>query len=299
MNVITTNYDEHIYCTNNSQLHIYNHYNNNEIRNHAYDNVVFAMMHKGKKAIWRDNHTEEIVLEHNLILANESLKVTSKCIDATEVSSCIVLEISKTKVKNILNKIQFDNENSNGIPNTTFSSEMINFENISSQSLRPVFMKLSNLYLNESKFKDYYIETMIDELILESLQNDKWCGLLLNLDLEKNINPLGFVVEYIKSNIHENFDMNSLAKKACMSRSSFFKKFKEVYGKSPISFINETKINKSCELMIQSNKSIAEISFSLGFSSPSYFVYLFHSLQNLTPAAYRAKAIERGINSQY
>jgi AraC-like DNA-binding protein len=79
-----------------------------------------------------------------------------------------------------------------------------------------------------------------------------------------------------------------LAKKACMSTSHFYKKFKNTLGTSPIEYINGEKIKFAKRLMKERPRlQISEIALLSGFNNPSYFIRQFKKIELITPQQFK------------
>ncbi|WP_228453252.1 helix-turn-helix transcriptional regulator [Chryseobacterium sp. CH1] len=87
-----------------------------------------------------------------------------------------------------------------------------------------------------------------------------------------------FVVDYIKRNLHQKLSIDSIAKLAYVSKSNFFKMFKDELGTSPNDFILQERINRAKELL-SSQISIKETAFQTGFSDTNYFTRVFKQLE--------------------
>ncbi len=93
-----------------------------------------------------------------------------------------------------------------------------------------------------------------------------------------------------KITVHENINTitpEQLAESACMSYSKFRKLFKEYTGFAPSQYIQEVKMNIAKEMLTNTNKSIKEISFELGYENKDYFFTVFRKVTDVTPIAYR------------
>ncbi|MBK5719600.1 helix-turn-helix domain-containing protein [Dysgonomonas sp. Marseille-P4677] len=98
----------------------------------------------------------------------------------------------------------------------------------------------------------------------------------------------------ITENIYTNISPNELASRLNISYSWFRKIFKQYTGFSPMQYINEMKIQKSKELLTNSDLSNIEIADKLGFDNPNYFCTLFKKKTKVTPMTYRV--ITQGKN---
>ncbi|PVD49506.1 hypothetical protein DC498_24585 [Terrimonas sp.] len=86
----------------------------------------------------------------------------------------------------------------------------------------------------------------------------------------------------------ENLSVVHLAKEAGMSRSQLHRKLNALTNQSPTAFIRSYRLNKAMEMIRQNAGTIAEISYKVGFSSPSYFSKVFLQQYGITPAQAKA-----------
>ncbi|MDR7211753.1 two-component regulator propeller domain-containing protein [Flavobacterium piscis] len=79
-------------------------------------------------------------------------------------------------------------------------------------------------------------------------------------------------LNYINENISETeLSVEVLASKVFLSRSQLYRKIKTLTGVSVNEFIRNVRLEKAKELIELGNDNITEISYKVGFSSPSYF----------------------------
>ena len=121
------------------------------------------------------------------------------------------------------------------------------------------------------------------------------------LSIKKNKNFVNKTIEHsiqnaciiIRSNLTSNLNVEELAAELNISYSLFRKVFKKYIGLSPAQYHLSLRIQQSQYMLANSNLSIKEISFSLGFCSIYYFSKLFKEKINVTPGTYR-----RSVNPQ-
>ena len=87
----------------------------------------------------------------------------------------------------------------------------------------------------------------------------------------------------------EKFDVNQLASEIGWSRSHTFRKVRSLTGISANQFIKETRLQEAAKLILNSNLNASEISYKVGFSSPSYFSKCFSKYYGVTPGEYKVK----------
>lgn len=96
----------------------------------------------------------------------------------------------------------------------------------------------------------------------------------------------------------EKFGVSQLASEIGWSRSHTFKKVKSVTGISVNQFIKETRLQEAAKLILNPNLTASEISYKVGFSSPSYFNKCFSKYYGITPGEYKEKPIQKSIDQQ-
>lgn len=101
-------------------------------------------------------------------------------------------------------------------------------------------------------------------------------------------------VETVNKVIEENlskpdFELDVIFNKVGMSRSTFFKKIKAITGLSPSEYLKEYKLNKSLELLKNTNMSITDIAYISGFSEVGYFGKCFRKRFGVNPRDLKKK----------
>jgi ligand-binding sensor domain-containing protein/signal transduction histidine kinase/DNA-binding response OmpR family regulator len=92
------------------------------------------------------------------------------------------------------------------------------------------------------------------------------------------------VLHYINENISETeLSVEDLASKVFLSRSQLYRKIKTLTGVSVNEFIRNVRLEKAKELIELGNDNITEISYKVGFSSPSYFTKCYKDKYGYLP----------------
>ena len=95
------------------------------------------------------------------------------------------------------------------------------------------------------------------------------------------------VIDYIDEHYGEKQTLDELAKNFFVARSTLIYNFKKYTNCSLIDFLLNVRLTKAKELLLNTKKSINEISELCGFSSSNYFGLIFKKKENLSPANYR------------
>ena len=83
-----------------------------------------------------------------------------------------------------------------------------------------------------------------------------------------------------------------------LSSSQLLRRIKNITGKTATEFIRDTRLQEAAKLIKESQFTASEISFQIGFSSPSYFNKCFHDHFGLTPGEYKEKSEKQIIKEE-
>ncbi|ADL52766.1 AraC family transcriptional regulator [Clostridium cellulovorans] len=95
------------------------------------------------------------------------------------------------------------------------------------------------------------------------------------------------VVEWIKLNIEKDITIDEIATEFSYNKDYLTRLFKKHLGVNLIQYINNSKIVKAKELLINTDMTIKEIAYFLSFKDEKYFMRLFKDYENITPTGYR------------
>ncbi|MBN2597129.1 AraC family transcriptional regulator [Labilibaculum sp.] len=95
------------------------------------------------------------------------------------------------------------------------------------------------------------------------------------------------IYKYIQDNFQQKIKLEDAAALINMSVISFSRLIKQRTGKSFVEFVIEIRLGIATRLLIETNKSIAEICFDCGFNNISNFNRIFKKKQDCTPSEFR------------
>ncbi|HMI03532.1 MAG TPA: AraC family transcriptional regulator [Pedobacter sp.] len=102
-----------------------------------------------------------------------------------------------------------------------------------------------------------------------------------------NIDMVSNSIAFMKKNVDKKLSINLLAEEQNLSISHYLRRFKAKTGQSPIVYLNQLKIQQSCQYLYFTDKNIKEICALLGIDDQYYFSRLFTKLIGTSPSAYR------------
>lgn len=101
---------------------------------------------------------------------------------------------------------------------------------------------------------------------------------------------------FILRNFQGNISLEQIAKSVGMQKSSFCVFFKRMTGKSFFTYLTEFRIDSSCEMLLKTKLSVAEICIASGFNDIPYYNRVFKKVKNMTPTQYRKS---EKVNSEF
>ncbi|WMJ88055.1 AraC family transcriptional regulator [Anaerocolumna sp. MB42-C2] len=103
----------------------------------------------------------------------------------------------------------------------------------------------------------------------------------------RRILQLKQVLELIENSYPDQITLDQLSKAAGMSPKYFCRFFQEMTHKSPIDYLNYYRVERACYQLLNTDTSITDISYGVGFNDLSYFIKSFKKYKGITPAKYR------------
>ena len=95
------------------------------------------------------------------------------------------------------------------------------------------------------------------------------------------------VCTYINKNYKKPLRLEDVATIANMSSTAFSRFFKKSTGKTFVNYVNELRIGWACKLLIETEMTIAEICYEVGFNNLSNFNRRFYERHKMSPRRYR------------
>ncbi len=95
------------------------------------------------------------------------------------------------------------------------------------------------------------------------------------------------VVRFLIDESHRKISLSEAAEVASMNKEAFCRFFRERTRKTFTEFLNEIRIKKACELLLNKDMTISQVASESGFTNLSYFNRVFRKINGKTPKEFR------------
>lgn len=132
-------------------------------------------------------------------------------------------------------------------------------------------------------------EIMLQSLVLEliyTISRDVSGRLQQGEHSSSQIMRIEKSLQYIRDNLTEDLSLETVASQAALSPVHFHNTFKAAVGRTLREYVEEQRIRQAIHMLMTTEMSLTEIAFACGFSSQSYFSYVFKRRMKKTPREY-------------
>jgi len=274
-----------VYSLENCELNLFETYEESQLVPLKFNDLVVTSMLRGKKIMHLFDDPEFVYLpgETVVIPSNVEMKIDFPEATKSNPTQCLALAIDHWKINDTLNLL---NEKYPKEANNLWTLDSENYFFYNNIELATTINKLIKECMSTSITKDVLADLTLQELLIRIIQTQTLKSIEENKNIDANT-PIAMVLEFIRSNIRENFNLKDLSDKAGMSTTSFYRFFKRELGMSPIEFILSEKIKLAKQLLKYPGIQINEVGFQSGFEDSNYFIRLFKKVEGITPKQYQ------------
>lgn len=130
------------------------------------------------------------------------------------------------------------------------------------------------------------LATSTDYRLLSSVQ-------LQGVDDDRSLAQIDAVVSRITENLSQNLSAADIAAELGMTESRFSRFFRRATGNTFTDFVNRVRINRACQLLMESDSLITDICYVVGFNNVANFNRRFLDIKGMTPREYRRQTQNR------
>jgi AraC-like DNA-binding protein len=276
------------YTLHDCELNIFETHQKAEAVNLCFGDLVLTTMLKGKKVmhLFGKPGFDYLPGESVIVPPNEVMRIDFPEAKMDNPTQCIALSISQEMIENTFNLL---NER---LPNKELTKEwgldLSHSHLINTKDLSEIINRFIRIGIKErSKEKDLIASFALKELLIRLTQTQARELLEKSYKLLATSNRLAYVVDHIKSNIRDEFSLDKLSEKACMSKAHFSRIFKQELGLTPMEFILKERLKLAKQYMMLGDYQVQEVCFMSGFNNITYFIRAFKNEYGVTPKIFQ------------
>jgi AraC-like DNA-binding protein len=129
----------------------------------------------------------------------------------------------------------------------------------------------------------------------ELLASDGFCSSYYGSEAKKR---LAHIYDFIIANHSKDITLEAVAGYANMNVTAFCRYFKKVTGKTYSQALNQIRIGAACRSLINTDLTISQIGYEVGYQSIAYFNRQFRQIKGVTPQEYRLRAFAKHDDSK-
>jgi AraC-like DNA-binding protein len=248
-----------------------------------YNGLVISSMLRGKKTVGMLNQSRFDFLPGETLILPEGMPINVDFpdVDKKHPVQCVTMVIDWSKVTATLDYLNNTYPGEIGEERWNLNFTQYHFHN--NRELTGLIHKLIAISMEDNINKDALADITLTELLIRTIQTQK--QQLVNNN-KADINRLTGVIKYIRMHLTEQINIDALCNEACMSKTNFFRTFKDTFGLSPVEFIIQERIGLAKMLLKNPSINISEVCFKSGFNNLNYFIRLFKRFEGITPGLY-------------
>jgi len=107
---------------------------------------------------------------------------------------------------------------------------------------------------------------------------------------DASLAQLSSIVDYVTEHCTSELSLVDVRDKLGMTGSQFSRYFRQATGNTFTDFVNRLRINKACELLMETDQYISNICYAVGFNNVANFNRRFLQRKGMTPKEFRRQA---------
>ena len=110
---------------------------------------------------------------------------------------------------------------------------------------------------------------------------------------DAELDQINAVVNRLMADVAQPMQAADMAGELGMSESRFSRFFRRATGNTFTDFVNRVRINRACQLLMESDRRVGDICYEVGFNNLANFNRRFLEIKGMTPSEFRRQADHR------
>lgn len=278
-----------IFNLKNCELNVFESYEETYRVPLTFNDFVITSMVRGKKVMHLLGKPAFDYLpgETVIVPANETMVIDFPEAESENPSQCIALAVDASYIHTTIDYL-------NGYYNSVDKDDhpwrlqfnKYHFDN--DTEVTDLINKLIRICSSGDMAKNIFADLNLKELLIRLLQSQHLQQISQEIETDSNHSRLHYVLNYINAHLTEKIAVDSLSRKAYLSRNMFFKWFKEQFGITPLEYINQERVKLDKQLLADKKSSVSSVALQCGFTDVNYFVRVFRKAEGISPGVYRS-----------
>lgn len=251
--------------------------------------VLYCGMVTGRKRIHVDDEEgfDFLPAESLVVPRGRSIDIDFPEASTGEPTTCVTLAIRQEKVKEVIDRMNETMPRSPASGVWSTQDQCAHFQNTA--SIESLLKTLVQLFAEDHPYRDALIDLNATQLILRLLQAEAREVLLRTPEEHAASHGIAAAVQYAHDHLDRHITVGELAEVACMSRSTFYRYFRDEFGMTPLTYLNEKRMERAKTLLRDDERTVTEVSYELGFRSVSHFITKFRDAVGVTPKTFQER----------
>ena len=110
---------------------------------------------------------------------------------------------------------------------------------------------------------------------------------------DAELDQINTIVERITGDVSQPFSAADVATELGMSESRFSRFFRRATGNTFTDFVNRIRVNRACQLLMETDRLVTHICYEVGFNNVANFNRRFLEIKGMTPSEFRKQSEHR------
>ena len=168
--------------------------------------------------------------------------------------------------------------------------DVLTFSKVTNYKLyKNAYTEIIRLYEGDSTNREFLLQSKIYEFLNIILNESKLKSRIKNMGTKISPQMVQKAIKFIDENFQSRIALKDVAEAVNFSPIYFHKCFTSSTGKTPHEYIMEKRLEAAKTYLLTTSEPMSKIVDMCGFSSISYFDYIFKKAYGITPSEFRQK----------